>query len=171
MACFLVPAAEAIVTTIVTKVVKSTEKEEKVKISLSDGTVEEVKKVKFSAKLKWLSNLLWGGSALLAFEHIWHGEVVPFFPFLSSRVHAALRRRRKESKRPYQLALLYASITSARRWSFCRALSNCSLDLTCKVVMMLHVLFLLIFTARAVRGMPIMTGAPSRSIMSVENRV
>ena len=84
MACFLVPAAEAIVTTIVTKVVKSTEKEEKVKISLSDGTVEEVKKVKFSAKLKWLSNLLWGGSALLAFEHIWHGEVVPFFPFLTA---------------------------------------------------------------------------------------
>lgn len=84
MACFLVPAAEAIVTTIVTKVVKSTEKEEKVKVSLSDGTVEEVKKVKFSAKLKWLSNLLWGGSALLAFEHIWHGEVVPFFPFLTA---------------------------------------------------------------------------------------
>jgi hypothetical protein len=84
MACFLVPAAEAIVTTIVTKIVKSTEKEEKVKVSLSDGTVEEVKKVKFSAKLKWLSNLLWGGSALLAFEHIWHGEVVPFFPFLTA---------------------------------------------------------------------------------------
>ncbi|MBR4633244.1 MAG: hypothetical protein IKO48_08025 [Elusimicrobia bacterium] len=84
MACFLVPAAEAIVTTIVTKVVKSTEKEEKVKVYLSDGTVEEVKKVKFSAKLKWLSNLLWGGSALLAFEHIWHGEVVPFFPFLTA---------------------------------------------------------------------------------------
>ena len=51
---------------------------------MSDGTVEEVKKVKFSAKLKWLSNLLWGGSALLAFEHIWHGEVVPFFPFLTA---------------------------------------------------------------------------------------
>ena len=84
MACFLVPVAEAIVTTIVTKVVKSTEKEEKVKVYLSDGTVEEVKKVKFSAKLKWLSNLLWGGSALLAFEHIWHGEVVPFFPFLTA---------------------------------------------------------------------------------------
>ena len=84
MACFLVPAAEAIVTTIVTKAVKSTEKEEKVKVYLSDGTVEEVKKVKFSAKLKWLSNLLWGGSALLAFEHIWHGEVVPFFPFLTA---------------------------------------------------------------------------------------
>lgn len=28
--------------------------------------------------------MLWGGSALLAFEHLWHGEVVPFFPFLSA---------------------------------------------------------------------------------------
>ena len=28
--------------------------------------------------------MLWGGSALLAFEHIWHGEVVPFFPFLTA---------------------------------------------------------------------------------------
>ena len=35
MACFLVPAAEAIVTTIITKAVKSKEKEEKVKISFN----------------------------------------------------------------------------------------------------------------------------------------
>ena len=27
---------------------------------------------------------LWGGSALLAFEHVWHGEVQPFFPFLTA---------------------------------------------------------------------------------------
>jgi hypothetical protein len=27
--------------------------------------------------------MLWGGSALLAFEHVWHGEVTPFFPFLT----------------------------------------------------------------------------------------
>lgn len=83
MACFLVPAAEAIVTTIITKVVKSKEKEEKVKISFN-GTVEETTKIKFSTKLGWLNKLLWGGSALLAFEHIWHGEVVPFFPFLTA---------------------------------------------------------------------------------------
>ena len=25
-----------------------------------------------------------GGSALLAFEHVWHGEVVPFYPFLTA---------------------------------------------------------------------------------------
>ena len=29
-------------------------------------------------------NLLWGGALLLAFEHLWHGEVVPWFPFLTA---------------------------------------------------------------------------------------
>ena len=84
MACFLVPAAEAIVTTVAAKVIKSKEKEESVKLSLSDGSVQEVTKIKFSTKLGWLNKLLWGGSALLAFEHLWHGEVVPFFPFLTA---------------------------------------------------------------------------------------
>ena len=28
--------------------------------------------------------MLLGGSALLMFEHIWHGEVVPWFPFLTA---------------------------------------------------------------------------------------
>lgn len=31
-----------------------------------------------------LDRLLWGGSALLAFERVWHGGVVPFFPFLTA---------------------------------------------------------------------------------------
>lgn len=84
MACFLVPAAEAIVTTVAAKVIKSKEKEESVKLSLSDGSVQEATKIKFSTKLGWLNKLLWGGSVLLAFEHLWHGEVVPFFPFLTA---------------------------------------------------------------------------------------
>ncbi len=84
MACFLVPAAEAIVTTVAAKVIKSKEKEESVKLSLSDGSILEATKIKFSTKLGWLNKLLWGGSALLAFEHLWHGEVVPFFPFLTA---------------------------------------------------------------------------------------
>ena len=32
----------------------------------------------------WLANLLWGGCLLLCYEHIWHGEVVPWFPFLTA---------------------------------------------------------------------------------------
>ena len=84
MACFLVPAAEAVITTVATKMVKSNEKEESVKVSFADGTLEEATKIKFSTKLGWLNKMLWGGSALLAFEHLWHGEVVPFFPFLTA---------------------------------------------------------------------------------------
>ena len=84
MACFLVPAAEAVITTVAAKVMKSKEKEEAVKVSFTDGTLEDATKIKFSTKLGWLNKLLWGGSALLAFEHVWHGEVVPFFPFLTA---------------------------------------------------------------------------------------
>lgn len=84
MACFLVPAAEAVITTVAAKVMKSKEKEETVKVSFADGMVEDAAKIKFSTKLGWLNKLLWGGSALLAFEHVWHGEVVPFFPFLTA---------------------------------------------------------------------------------------
>ncbi|MGN1410422.1 MAG: hypothetical protein ACI4XJ_09640 [Eubacteriales bacterium] len=79
MACFVVPAVEAIATTVAGKVLKSKE----MKPVLSDAADAEVK-IPFSRKLKWLSNLLWGGSALLAFEHLWHGEIVPFFPFLTA---------------------------------------------------------------------------------------
>ena len=83
MACFLVPATEAVVATIATKVI---EKKEKNALTVSAGkkTLEMPEKLPFSRKLKWLTNLLWGGSVLLAFEHVWHGEVVPWFPFLTA---------------------------------------------------------------------------------------
>lgn len=84
MACFLVPTTEAVITTIAAGVMKSREKEEMVKVSFADGTYADAEKIKFSTKLGWLNKLLWGGSALLAFEHVWHGEVVPFFPFLTA---------------------------------------------------------------------------------------
>ena len=84
MGCFLVPVTEAVVTTVAARVIKSKETKETVNISSTDGSVEEVTKIKFSTKLGWLNKLLWGGSALLAFEHIWHAEVVPFFPFLKA---------------------------------------------------------------------------------------
>lgn len=34
-------------------------------------------------KFHLLSNFLFSGSILLVFEHFWHGEIVPFFPFLT----------------------------------------------------------------------------------------
>ncbi len=76
MACFLVPAAEAVVTTIVGKAVKA--KEQEIASKTEEG------KIPASKKISWLNNMLWGGSALLAFEHLWHGEITPFFPFLTA---------------------------------------------------------------------------------------
>lgn len=77
MACFIVPAAEAVITTAVKKTADK-------KYKGSDSNI-------FLSKLGWLNNMLWGGSALLAFEHIWHGEVTPWFPFLTNAVNAADR--------------------------------------------------------------------------------
>ena len=54
MACLLVPAAEAVITTVITKVIKSKEKEEEVQISLPDGSVCEATRIRFSSKLGWL---------------------------------------------------------------------------------------------------------------------
>lgn len=85
MACFLVSAAEAVITTAVTKVVEKNEKKQNdLTISFDGEKAESATKIPFSRKLKWLNHMLWGGSALLMFEHIWHGEVVPFFPFLTA---------------------------------------------------------------------------------------
>lgn len=81
MACFLVPAAEAVVATAVEK---HEENVEATKEDSKENTDEFEIKVPLSKKLKWLKNLLWGGAILLAFEHIWHGEVVPWFPFLTA---------------------------------------------------------------------------------------
>ena len=89
MACFLVPATEAIVATVIRKAMEAKGvKPEKVKLN-RDGRIETAEKLPFTHKLKWLTNLLWGGSALLAFEHVWHGEVVPWFPFLTAAADPA----------------------------------------------------------------------------------
>lgn len=92
MACFLVPATEAVIVTVATQILVAHEnkvlpklKREKSEHSESGAEM----KVPFSKKLRWLSNLLWGGSFLLAFEHVWHGEVVPWFPFLTAASNPA----------------------------------------------------------------------------------
>lgn len=80
MACFLVSAAEAAVVTVVEKI----EEKKEVEKTSTEITEEETPSIPLSRKLKWLSYMLWGGAILLAFEHIWHGEVVPWFPFLTA---------------------------------------------------------------------------------------
>ncbi|MBO7564916.1 MAG: hypothetical protein J6T40_08770 [Clostridiales bacterium] len=89
MACFLVPTTEAIVTTILQKVLSS--KEKNMEIHHEGDSSENLPKSGFSRKLKWLNNMLWGGSALLALEHVWHGEVVPWFPFLTAASDSSSR--------------------------------------------------------------------------------
>ena len=79
MACFLVPTTEAIVTTVAEKIVRSKEKKNE-----TEASGKDIPKVHLSEKLGWLNKMLWGGSALLAFEHLWHGEVIPTFPFLTA---------------------------------------------------------------------------------------
>lgn len=81
MACFVVSAASAAVVTAVEKHMEHVEKAE-----IRENADETVTRARIpvSAKLRWLSRLLWGGAVLLAFEHLWHGEVTPWFPFLTA---------------------------------------------------------------------------------------
>ena len=80
MACFVVPAAEAAIAAAAKKGAKNAEEK---KAKGEKGEVSEFG-IPLSVKLRWLTHLLWGGVVLLAFEHVWHGEVVPWFPFLTA---------------------------------------------------------------------------------------
>lgn len=74
MACFLVPTTEAIVTSVASKKLNAYADESEA----SDLTIHFIK------NMKTLNSMLLGGSALLMFEHLWHGEITPFFPFLTA---------------------------------------------------------------------------------------
>lgn len=80
MACFTVSLAEAIVVKVVQKKIA---KKEKLAAEKNDITAQKPI-IPMSTRLGWLSKLLFGGSALLAFEHVWHGEIVPWFPFITA---------------------------------------------------------------------------------------
>ena len=86
MACFLVSTAEAIVVTVAAKIVKNKEMStESLKLEKNAAVeAKQEKKLPWSKKLMILAQLLWGGAFLLCYEHIWHGEVVPWFPFLTA---------------------------------------------------------------------------------------
>ena len=74
MACFLVPTTEAIVTSVASKKLNAYVDESEA----SDLTIHFIK------NMKTLNSMLLGGSALLMFKHLWHGEITPFFPFLTA---------------------------------------------------------------------------------------
>jgi hypothetical protein len=77
MACFLVPGTEVIVTTVIQKVIEHKEKK-------AAGEKAEKNGLTWSRKLGWLNKMLWGGTILLGLEHVWHGEVTPWPPFLTA---------------------------------------------------------------------------------------
>ena len=70
MACFSAPLAAAIAAGIVRR-------------GMAAKTVEQPGTISWATKLGWLEKLFFGGCALLAFEHIWHGEIIFQFPFLT----------------------------------------------------------------------------------------
>ena len=69
MACFTAPLAAAVAAGIARRTVAK-----------ESGNPETIS---WAAKLGWLEKLSFGGCALLAFEHIWHGEIIFQFPFLT----------------------------------------------------------------------------------------
>ncbi|MBR5406876.1 MAG: hypothetical protein IK111_04430 [Lachnospiraceae bacterium] len=83
MACFLAPVTEAVIVTAVEKKMEAGTKDT-VTVENSEGVV----KIPLRRKLKWLTRMLWGGAFLLAFEHVWHGEVTAWFPFLTAMSNA-----------------------------------------------------------------------------------
>lgn len=76
MACFLVTTAAAIGVATAKYVVRHQEKKK-------DPAVVEEKLIN-SKELKYLELTLWGGSFVLAGEHVIHGEVTFKFPFLTA---------------------------------------------------------------------------------------
>ena len=81
MACFTITAAEAILVSAAQITVKALEHKGVIKYEVGEHGEQQVK---WSKKLGILNGMLWGGSFLLALEHIFHGEVVMYPPFLTA---------------------------------------------------------------------------------------
>ena len=83
MACFVISAAAAIGVGAAKYIVKHNEKK-------NELAVVEPKEYKFGSEVKWskklayLELMLWSGSFVLAGEHVLHGEVSPYPPFLTA---------------------------------------------------------------------------------------
>lgn len=75
MACFTVPLAEAVIVTAVRKAVLKKSAVNAVHSTKMDSINESVGR---------LEKMLYGGSFLLAIEHLWHGEISFLPPFLTA---------------------------------------------------------------------------------------
>ena len=67
MACFTVPLATAVVAS-----------------AAKAALPKSARRGGFAGKLPWLGKMMFGGSFLLAIEHVYHGEIVFSPPFLTA---------------------------------------------------------------------------------------
>ena len=83
MACFVVSATAAVGVAAAKYIVRHHEKKNEFnKVEPKD--VKFGSDVKWSKKLAYLELMLWSGSFVLAGEHLLHGEVSPYPPFLTA---------------------------------------------------------------------------------------
>ncbi len=83
MACFLVPLAEAVAIS-AAKSIYSKKMEKDEARGIIKSSEKKLKIQNFLKKVDILQNMLYGGSFLLAVEHIYHGEVSFVPPFLTA---------------------------------------------------------------------------------------
>jgi hypothetical protein len=81
MACFVAPAAVAVVTSIARKVVEK--KEGASAVQRPEGTTTKVVG-KWTQRLGWLNTMLWGGTIMLVLDHALSGELSAQPPFLTA---------------------------------------------------------------------------------------
>ena len=79
MACFLVPLTEAVLSSAVKGIYGKV-----IAKSIISEADKKLKLESFNSKVSVLQKMLYGGSFLLAIEHIYHGEVVFYPPFLTA---------------------------------------------------------------------------------------
>ena len=87
MACFTVSALGAVGVAVARHIVKH--KENKLALEGKEQPIEKFgSDIKWSKKLAYLELTLGAGSLILMGEHIFHGEIVPYPPFLTAMASA-----------------------------------------------------------------------------------
>ncbi len=84
MACFTVPLAEAVVLTVAKKIVFRHNADSLIKETDEVLSAKNHKIAVLKEKLETLEKMLYGGSFLLAVEHLYHGEISLVPPFLTA---------------------------------------------------------------------------------------
>ncbi|WP_296013167.1 hypothetical protein [uncultured Treponema sp.] len=89
MACFTVPLAEAVVLTVAKKIVFRHNVDSVIKEADEVVAAKNHKIAVLKEKLGILEKMLYGGSFLLAVEHLYHGEISLVPPFLTAMKNSA----------------------------------------------------------------------------------